>query len=207
MMKCLKCGHEWEPKVEQPARCPNCKTATYMFPPGVGFGRAVPRVSEGDQGVYNPRRVITEPKGWNDPTPLVMVEEMPLAEARRRYPDAAIFDPEHPAMADEVANVSDALRGETAHPVEEGEALFALDESKEPDMDELRKIASGELDPTGYSKVIHKTTLEDGRVIEEHVPEMCPYKELDPEANEWVYCSLPVHGKKVKHVPGRRESA
>jgi hypothetical protein len=199
MMKCLKCGHEWEPKVEQPARCPNCKTATYMFPPGVGFGRAVPRVSEGDQGVYNPRRVIAEPKGWNDPTPLVMVEEMPLAEARRRYPDAAIFDPEHPAMADEVANVSDALRGETAHPIEEGEALFALDESKEPDMDELRKIASGELDPTGYKRPPARETATVG---------MCEYRELDPESNEWVYCSLPIHDpKKQRHVPGRRESA
>ena len=76
-MKCLKCGHEWTPKVEHPARCPSCKTSTYMYPPGVGF-------ATGGVGV------ISEPKYFGDPTPLITVEEMPLAEAKRRFPSLPI---------------------------------------------------------------------------------------------------------------------
>lgn len=37
MIRCQKCGHQWKPKVDQPRRCPNCKTSAYMYPPGVGF--------------------------------------------------------------------------------------------------------------------------------------------------------------------------
>jgi hypothetical protein len=39
------------------------------------------------------------------------------------------------------------------------------------------------------------------------VPEACPFKELDREANEWVFCALPAHGPKIKHLPGRRINA
>ena len=24
--KCIKCGHEWKPRVEYPKECPNCKS-------------------------------------------------------------------------------------------------------------------------------------------------------------------------------------
>jgi hypothetical protein len=145
-----------------------------MFPPGVGFGRAVPRVSEGDQGVYSPHAVIAQPSFDPDPN---------------------FFH----GPPNEAVSVRERLaQGKTAYPIEEGEALFALDESKEPDMDELRKIALGELDPTGYKRP----------PMREPPVGMCEYRELDPESNEWVYCSLPVHDpKKQRHVPGRRESA
>ncbi len=36
--ECLKCDYRWVSKVEQPARCPRCKSASWMFPKGVGFG-------------------------------------------------------------------------------------------------------------------------------------------------------------------------
>jgi hypothetical protein len=36
-MRCLKCNHNWTPKVDAPRRCPNCKSTAYMFPPGVGL--------------------------------------------------------------------------------------------------------------------------------------------------------------------------
>lgn len=39
-MNCLKCGHAWRPIVSNPARCPNCKTAAWMTPKGVGPRRA-----------------------------------------------------------------------------------------------------------------------------------------------------------------------
>jgi hypothetical protein len=237
-MRCLKCGHEWEPKVDQPRRCPNCKTAAYQYPPGIGV-RAVPRINEGDAGIYNPEaeepvarlgnrastdapesasstntrkrdtrkvKVVSEPKGWSDPTPLVTVAEMTLGEARRRYPDATVAP----------VRVAVGIKGDPEnqnphHPFEKGETLFILDEAKEPDMDELRKIASGEISPTGGVNGADKTAkgiLSGGGQNSDGVLSTpCPYRELDPEANEWVYCSLAAHGPKVKHVPGRRESA
>jgi hypothetical protein len=37
MLVCLKCGNEWEPKKENPKRCPQCKTTAWMTPPGIGY--------------------------------------------------------------------------------------------------------------------------------------------------------------------------
>jgi hypothetical protein len=259
-MKCIKCGHEWVPRVEVPARCPACKSSTYMFPPGVGVstGRAVPRISAGDTGIYSPETgifdaehpemadevanvrdalsegagsarlgtgatssappadpspvntqkrdsgqipvrktvVLTEPKDWSDPTPLETVEVMTVAEAQRRYPEYA-----------GKAQVAERLaQGKTAYPIEEGETLFILDESREPDMDELRKIASGEINPTGYEAQQERQPV-GGQNSDEVLSTPCPFKELDPETNEWVYCALKAHPPKTRHVPGRRESA
>jgi len=258
-MNCLKCGHQWEAKVDQPRRCPNCKSTAYMYPPGVGLaaGRELgifdldhadmadevasvrDALSEGpgsarlgnqasssappaDPSLLNTRKrdtrkvkVVSEPKDWSDPTPLETVEEMTLAEAQRRYPHTKI------SPVKGVVGFNGDPEKKTAYPIEPGEALFILDESKEPDMDELRKIASGEIIPTGYfSKgergkfagklpqvvgVEFVSDEEDQRRQAEIAT--CPYKELDPEANEWVYCSLPVHDGKTKHAPGRKEGA
>lgn len=111
----------------------------------------------------------------------------------------------------------------TAYPVEEGEALFFLDESKQVDMDELRKIASGEigLDRTQsgvLSGGVENTLVGASTPRRSGPPDLapaeaifpgqpCPYKELDQQTGEWVFCALAEHGPKVKHVPGKRESA
>jgi len=29
---CLRCGHEWEPKLEEPRQCPKCKSAYWNVP-------------------------------------------------------------------------------------------------------------------------------------------------------------------------------
>jgi hypothetical protein len=176
-----------------------------MFPPGVGWSGGV--------------RVVSEPKGFDDPTPMETVEEMTLGEARRRYPDAKIAPVK-------VAVGFKGKRPDTAYPIEEGEALFYLDEGagtrkrdrsdpevsqrydpetlegsdltsrEEPSLDELRQIASGKMP-------VRSVGIDE----ESDEVDQCPYKELDTEANEWVYCRLPVHSPKVKHQPGKRESA
>jgi hypothetical protein len=59
-MKCLKCTHDWTPKVKRPRRCPNCKSANYEYPPGVGPATAL-RLNRwvesglGVSGVVNPQ--------------------------------------------------------------------------------------------------------------------------------------------------------
>jgi hypothetical protein len=47
---------------------------------------------------------------------------------------------------------------------------------------------------------------QTGRLVSADA-ELCPFRELDRERGEWVYCALPPHPAKVKHLPGRRESA
>jgi hypothetical protein len=59
-------------------------------------------------------------------------------------------------------------------------------------MDDLRKIASGE---------VMVAPLPD--VVAADSPQRCQYAEFDPDTGETVHCSLPVHGPKVRHVPGR----
>ncbi len=34
-MKCLKCDYEWEPRVEKPKECPECKTRLNRINGGV----------------------------------------------------------------------------------------------------------------------------------------------------------------------------
>lgn len=132
---------------------------------------------------------------------MVTVEEMTFEEAHRRYPDAKVAP-----VRVAVGFSGDPERKTPYRPLEEGEALFILDETKEPDMDELRKIASGEINPTGYEAQQERQPV-GGQNSDEVLSTPCPFKELDPETNEWVYCALKAHPPKTRHVPGRRESA
>jgi len=33
MVKCLRCGHSWEPRVKDPVQCPKCKSIQWNTPP------------------------------------------------------------------------------------------------------------------------------------------------------------------------------
>jgi hypothetical protein len=153
--------------------------------------------------------VISEPQYFGDPTPLVTRELVTLDELKRRYPlievrgDVRIFDPNHPDMADEVLNVESAL-----------------DFSNREVGKYAGRVATVEIDDQPFQRATPNYSVEMdaaipvaasgkgvGNTSVGNPTPMCQYRELDRDANEWVYCSLEAHSPKVKHVPGKRESA
>ena len=45
MAHCMKCGNVWEATKASPKRCPDCKSSSWMYPPGVGIQKG--RISDG----------------------------------------------------------------------------------------------------------------------------------------------------------------
>lgn len=121
-----------------------------------------------------------------------MVQEMPLAEARRRYPESSLEEPGRRTLGG-----TEIVEDRSIDKLNQQLKLEDIDE-----LQRLRQIAKGDIAALRLEDIDPDPAGHLGPV-----PEACPYRELDPEANEWVYCALPVHESKIKHVPGRRESA
>ena len=185
-MACKKCGHVWRSRVPRPLKCPQC------FLPKWWIARRDGLVPDSDiSRRYDPRTLEAF-----DINPNVPRSAQQVREFEQQHPEAGRYLGEVPKMPPQsVEPGMESLRAIASgripagnYPggrIEAGEALFVLDQN-EPRLNTF-------MDEPGAG---HDQELE-----------MCPYSELDREANEIVYCGLPKHGPKIKHTEGRRESA